>query len=53
MPTTGSDAKTDCVKCPKGNKCSHYGLTDPVECPEGTFQDELGDDRCHKCLAGT
>jgi len=36
MPSEGSDDVSDCIKCPKGNKCSTAGQKTPEDCPKGT-----------------
>lgn len=52
-PSKGGDSSSDCLSCTRGNYCNSLGLTQPVDCPSGTYQDATRQSKCKKCQVGT
>ena len=47
---TGCD--TASCSCPRGFYCPDNGMTEPLPCKEGTFQNNTGQSTCDSCTAG-
>ena len=43
-----SNSHEMCTTCPKGKKCAG-GNSKPVDCPDGYYQDQIGQSSCKKC----
>ena len=50
--TYAAPDQMSCETCPKGSRCPSASMASPIQCVNGTYQNDTGQSTCHDCPGG-